>query len=590
MPLNSKILLVAYLTCVLFFCAVKGQTIRPERADQTRPRAESSTLLLQISRLQADIRRRPRNTLLKVRLAEAQIKSGQFYQSEETLQTALRAHPNHVASLVALGGLYRKQYQFEKAFLILNKLRKLAPRDVSVQLFAAGLDLDRMDFSAARTIYQKILQKNPKQIEALNGLAQVAYSEDRLAEAERFIRLCLEIDPAYSRAWLLKAQIHRDRQENAEFAAAVRKAVAADPFDDAARAVFSTVLTRSEQKLAEGQVEAKFALQLNPYSGARALMGNGYTARVYPDLAIPLEGNQKKELLEAMRSGDESLNKQSLTEADAAFDAALKLLPTHIPALVGKGIVEYYRKNYDGALDWFFEALKIDADYGLAHYGVSLCLGRKKDAINVRFAELERRFTQKDAPEPPALRDVFLNYADLDPEMQKIIRLSVQPLKSFLPLLKEKHATYYLFPFHHFLWQVPRNETLKGKRTFDGRLWDDVKGNGGINATAGVEWQRGVKYLRYNVLAHEFAHQVHALMPAELKDEIKRLYADAKKERRTLDFYADSNEMEYFGQGVEAYVSEEKLPDQKTTYGHTRRELRQRDPALHDFIEKLARS
>lgn len=76
-------------------------------------------------------------------------------------------------------------------------------------------------------------------------------------------------------------------------------------------------------------------------------------------------------------------------------------------------------------------------------------------------------------------------------------------------------------------------------------------------------------------------------MPAELKDQIKSLYADAQKERRTLDFYADSNDLEYFAQGVEAYVSEAKLPDQKTTYGHTRRELQQRDPALYEFIRKL---
>jgi hypothetical protein len=38
----------------------------------------------------------------------------------------------------------------------------------------------------------------------------------------------------------------------------------------------------------------------------------------------------------------------------------------------------------------------------------------------------------------------------------------------------------------------------------------------------------------------------------------------------------------------EAYVSEEKLPDQKIASGHTRKELQQRDPALYIFIQKLA--
>jgi hypothetical protein len=77
-------------------------------------------------------------------------------------------------------------------------------------------------------------------------------------------------------------------------------------------------------------------------------------------------------------------------------------------------------------------------------------------------------------------------------------------------------------------------------------------------------------------------------LPQELKDEIFRLYFEATKGRRTLDYYADSSEEEYFAQGVEAYVSEEKLPDQKITNGHTRKELQQRDPALYNFIQKLA--
>jgi hypothetical protein len=31
--------------------------------------------------------------------------------------------------------------------------------------------------------------------------------------------------------------------------------------------------------------------------------------------------------------------------------------------------------------DWFFQALKVDPDYSLAHYGVSRRLARKKDEI-----------------------------------------------------------------------------------------------------------------------------------------------------------------------------------------------------------------
>jgi tetratricopeptide (TPR) repeat protein len=165
--------------------------------------------------------------------------------------------------------------------------------------------------------------------------------------------------------------------------------------------------------------------------------------------------------------------------------------------------------------------------------------------------------------------------------------MSVQPLKNYLKALKIAGATFYLTPFHKFLWEAPHNLGLKGQRTFDLRLWDDIKGNGGFHATSGADWEKDVKYLRFNVVAHEFAHQVHSFLSKKHREEIKWLYLKAKKERRTLDFYADFNEWEYFAVGVEAYVSPDKLADQKIGYGHTRNELLETDPDLFYFIESL---
>ena len=589
MPLNLHRFLAPALA-LLIFSLGQGQTRNLERAGLIQqPPVELTRLLDHINLLRVDSQRQPKDASLKVRLAEAEIKSGQLTQSEKTLKTALRAKPGYIPALILLGRVHLKRFEFDKAFEVLERIEKISPEDLSGRLLAAGLALVRMDFSAAAAIYKAALRQNPRNVDALFGLALVDYYENRFVEAEQRLNLCLDIDPAHAQAWLLKAQIHRGRQENTEYADCVLKAVASDPLDDAARTVRAYILISDEKKLDEGHAELRLALQLNPYSsGAHNAMGNGLSARVYPELSIPLEEKKKQELLDAMKNGDSAFINQNPSRADSAFDKALKLLPDYIPALIGKGAVQYHQKNYDRALDWFFQALTVDPDYGLAHYGVSMCLARKKDTINVRFPEIERRFAAADAPEPSALRDVFINYANFDPEMQKIIRLSVQPLRAYLPLLKEKQATYYIFPFHHFHWQAPHHEWMKGRRTFDGRLLDDVKGDGGRNASCGAELVRDMKYLRFNSLTHEFAHQVHSLLPQELKDEIFRLYFEATKNRRTLDYYADSNEQEYFAQGVEAYVSEEKLPDQKITHGHTRKELQQRDPDLYIFIKKLA--
>ena len=68
---------------------------------------------------------------------------------------------------------------------------------------------------------------------------------------------------------------------------------------------------------------------------------------------------------------------------------------------------------------------------------------------------------------------------------------------------------------------------------------------------------------------------------------MRSLYKAALAEDRCLDYYAASNEAEYFGQGVEAFVSLAKRPGGETTHGHTRWELERVDPKLYAFIATL---
>ncbi|MBL8728758.1 MAG: tetratricopeptide repeat protein [Planctomycetes bacterium] len=129
---------------------------------------------------------------------------------------------------------------------------------------------------------------------------------------------------------------------------------------------------------------------------------------------------------------------------------------------------------------------------------------------------------------------------------------------------------------------------LRGRRTFDGRVWDDVRGVGGIQAATGIEALDDVTSFGFDTLAHEVAHQVHlhAFTRAQ-RLRIRTLYQQALADGRCLDYYAASNEAEYFGQGIEAFVSLGKRPGGETTHGHTRFELYAVDRDLHDFIASV---
>lgn len=132
---------------------------------------------------------------------------------------------------------------------------------------------------------------------------------------------------------------------------------------------------------------------------------------------------------------------------------------------------------------------------------------------------------------------------------------------------------------------------LRGRRTFDGRVWDDVRGIGGLRAATGIEALDDAAQFGFDTLVHEMAHQVHyfALPPVE-RARIRALYDAAKAGNRCLDFYAATNEAEYFGQGVEAFASLGKRPGGETTHGHTRFELFRVDRELHDFIARIVDS
>ena len=129
---------------------------------------------------------------------------------------------------------------------------------------------------------------------------------------------------------------------------------------------------------------------------------------------------------------------------------------------------------------------------------------------------------------------------------------------------------------------------LRGRRTFDGRVWDDVRGVGGLQAATGIEALDDAVAFGFDTFAHEVAHQVHYhTLTRSQRLRITTLYQRAIAEGRCLDFYAASNEAEYFGQGVEAFVNLCKRPGGEATHGHTRFELYAVDRDLHDLIAGL---
>ena len=528
----------------------------------------------------------PASRDLRCRMAALRMQAGRYEEADSILERLLADDPDHLDALITQAILLRRQYSFGDATRTLSRAAELAPASPEVRLLEGRHALDRMDLAAADTIYRELLRSNPGSAPARLGLAEITFWTDQHADAQELLDQALDIDPTLAPAHLLAARIHREAQATAEWKAAVRSAVEVDSLSADGHATLATLL-RSDGALDEAYRHAQIAIELDPFNhSAHSYLGNGGSLFGYDSVpADPSEFDGR--VGELLTLGDTHLLARRYREAMGPFRDVLAEEPSNVVAMMGIGTAYYHLGEFETALGWFSRILADHPGYGLAHYGVSYALRRMRDRVLVGLDEMRTVFEQRDAPEPPGLREVFPDYERLDDELQKIVRLSVAPFSNYLPALAVAGATFHLLPFHKLLWQSPHKERTKGTRTFDLRLWDDVKGQGGFHAVGGEEWVRDVRYQRWNVVTHEFTHQVHGMFPDSMRAEVARLFQTAKTERRTLDYYADFNEMEYFAQAAEAFISEIKFTDQRGTSKHTRDLLAVRDSALFEFLGRV---
>ncbi len=301
---------------------------------------------------------------------------------------------------------------------------------------------------------------------------------------------------------------------------------------------------------------------------------------------------------------------QRIDEAGAAYRRVLTLQPLHgeahlrlgsglLPptrAVVGPDLLAAVRAarqgDHDAAIGRLQTMLAAEPDHPIAHRLLGEVLWQRRcDAsmatADPAFAQLRAALPQPDLRHLP-VADFVAGYRELSERRRLVVDRALGLFARHLPRLLSLGGRHDLLLEIDRTTDAPARSTLRGQRTFDGRVWDDVRGIGGLQAATGIEALDEAAELGFDTLAHELAHQVHyfALQPLE-RARIRDLYHRARANDRCLDHYAATNEAEYFGQGVEAFHSYAKRPGCETTHGHTRFELFRVDRDLHDFIASI---
>lgn len=324
-----------------------------------------------------------------------------------------------------------------------------------------------------------------------------------------------------------------------------------------------------------------------------------YTARVQNPSA-PLLAAHASALFRVQRTEDAGLAYQTVLERDPMHaEAHLRLgsgLMNPTTVVIGEEILSAVAAMRRGELGEAIAGLSArlvdDPANPVVHrlLGEALLQQRTLSSMAMRdeaFARLRAAMLPPPVRQLPIV-DFMPAYAGLTGERRAVVDRAMAMFGSRLKRLIAIGGK------HDLLLEVDRTTdavsraTLRGRRTFDGRVWDDVRGIGGLSAATGIEALDEAAQHGFDTLVHEIAHQVHyyALKPVD-QARIRKLFRDAKEQGLCLDYYAATNEAEYFGQGVEAFASLGKRPGGETTHGHTRFELFRVDRALHDFVASI---
>jgi hypothetical protein len=161
-------------------------------------------------------------------------------------------------------------------------------------------------------------------------------------------------------------------------------------------------------------------------------------------------------------------------------------------------------------------------------------------------------------------------------------------------MFKQK-VTLVIIPADKKMTDLPEFASLRGKQTFDGRPWDEVRGSGGTRLpdgrlVVGVCEENLAKLPtdsyggNYSVAMHELAHSLqNYCLPKPEAQAITQAYEARKAAGGPwTEKYGSSNEMEYFAQGTNAWFGRNDPVGQNGAAW-----VKANDPALAASLQKI---
>jgi Tfp pilus assembly protein PilF len=571
---NRRLLLLAFSSFV-----VVSSTAQIIDADSTREAmaflAETRAKLLQDSGAESVAR---------------MLETGMWNEALQRLQAA----PDNDNTKLLWADYHILQNNFTASAKLVNAVLKKQPANEKALLLKAFLEIQAWELPKAEKTCRQLLGSSPGSAKATIMLGRTLLLEKRYAESMALAKKLQKSDPRNAAAFQLEADVYFWNQEPDKAEAPLKKSLQLDPYNADARFSYGYAIWRriDATQLNAMAAQWEIALAVNPlHYQTHWHWGNGHTNLTYADYVAADDEQVRNEL----KFADTLVRKNDINGALNAITIIEKKYPASVIPLLHKGSVYYsafemdQQTRLDSSQAIFTRILSRIKHYGPAHNGLSAVIKSRRIPYLKVYDSIMTALKNTKITDPENFARVFPDVAYYPGQLARaMVWNQMYTSIVYFPFLSKQQNSFRIPPLHTDLAVAMGQPSFRFMTTFDNRQWMDIRGVG--SGAAAIEYVERGAFLERNVILHEYVHLFHGrVLTDDENRQIRSHYYTAMKEKRTLDYYSQNNESEYFAQTYPAYFEPVKVHPLDFKSMNTTNDLKTKDPGMYAFLDKLVK-
>jgi tetratricopeptide (TPR) repeat protein len=571
---------IVTLVIPLFCLNAYAQTIHPDSISLIKQalNTKKQELSVELSKKSGD----------RITLLERMLDLGMWQEALQGINLLKKGSP---AQDLLLANYLILNNDFSAAEKHVDKVIKEDKQNEQAIYLKSILEMHAWRLSNASTLLENFLKiKYSEKLQLMLGRIRIL--EKKYPEALEIAKKTLKLNPNSAGAYLLEADAYFWDQQPDLAVVPLRKSLQIDPFNADARFYYGYAIWRKidARLLNDMANQWEIALSINPlHYQTHWHWGNGHTNLTYADYAEKDDDQIRKEL----EKSDELVWENKIEQSLSYTNLVKKKYPRSILPDLHKASIYYTaydldrKTRLDSSEHIFRSILEHKKHYGPAHNGLSAVIKSKRISFLSTYDSITNKLSKTKISDLENFKKVFpdVNYFPGD-VVKAMAWNQLYTSVVYFPFLSKQSNSFRIPPLHKDLAMTMNAPYFRTMTTFDNRQWMDIRGVG--SGAAAIEYVERGAFMERNVILHEYVHLFHGRVLSDAENRaIRALYYQAMTEKRTLDYYSQNNESEYFAQTYPAYFEPIKVHPLDFKSMNTRSDLMQKDPKMYQFLDQL---